>query len=195
MTAFDVRSGITGYCAPYDPASVKLLTKGRIRLTASKTRSAGLMGPQIDGPCSIAVEVSGRLHALHPLAVFAVWLYDDATANELDLIEATWWGDPNSPYLYHLTEYEKGEKVQNARIYGRSFDRHRITCEIREGKAVVRLFGWQFDKWLDLGAFSSPFRPGQLRIGLWTHQGINDALGPCSVMLEKVDVSPASVIQ
>jgi hypothetical protein len=153
MPQLTPRTGPSGPANLYDPAGVKIMTGGRIRLTASKTRSAGLLGPQIDGPCSIAVEVSGRLHALHPLAVFAVWLYDDATANELDLIEGTWWGDPNSPYLYHLSEFVKGEKVQNARGYARSFDRHRITCDVIGGAApreVIRVYGWQFDHWHEI---------------------------------------------
>lgn len=189
------RMGPSGLAVPYDPAGVKMLSGGRTRLTASKTRSAGLLGPWIGGPCRIEVEVSGRLHALHPLAVFAVWLYDDATANELDLVEAAWWGDPNKPWLYHMKEYEAGKEIAYKRDYARSFDRHRIVCEIAGGRAVIRIFGLQFDKWIEICSLNASFRPGQLRIGLWTHQGIKDALGPCSVVLEKVDVSPVNVTQ
>lgn len=188
------RSGPSGKAVPYDPAGVKLMASGRVRLTATKTRSAGLLGPQIDGPCMIEVVTTGRFCALHPLSVFAVWLYDDATANELDIIEATWWGDPNSATLYHQTEYAAGSKVREHHASARSFDRHKITCEVTaDGRAVCRVFGWQFDHWHEIGRFSAPFQPGQLRIGLWTHQGIKDALGPCSIVLERVDIRASSL--
>lgn len=191
VTTLTPRTGPSGKAVPYDPAGVKLMANGRTRLTATKTRSAGLLGPRIDGPCMIEVVTTGRLCALHPLAVFAIWLYDDDTKDELDIIEATWWGDPNSPNLYHQTEYLAGDKVREHHASARSFDRHKFTCEVtKDGRAVCRVFGWQFDKWLDIMAFSAPFKPGQLRIGLWTHQGIKDALGPCSVVLERVAVTP-----
>lgn len=190
---FDIRSGVTGYCAPYDPAGVKLMANGRIRLTATKTRSAGLLGPQIDWPCMIEVETSGRLCALHPLAVFAIWTWNDDTRDEIDIIEATWWHDPNKDTLYHWKHWPGGKDGLENHATARSYSRHRFTCEISGGMARCVAYGWQFDHWHEIGRFSAPFQPGQLRIALWTHAGIKDALGPCSVVLERVDIRAASV--
>jgi hypothetical protein len=186
------RTGVTGYCAPYDPAGVKKLAGDRIRLTATKTRSAGLLGPFIKEPCRVTVEVTGALHALHPLAVFAVWTYDDSTKNEVDLIEATRWGDRNNPYLYYLTSYAAGVKDGQVKFLGRAFNRHKIVSEFGvDGKQTTRVYGWwQGREWKEVASYTSHWWPGQLRIALWTHQEIEDALGPCSVVVERVDVSP-----
>lgn len=203
MTDFAIRSGVTGYCTTYDPIGVEELTKGRIRLTATKTRSAGLMGPIIEKPCRIEVEVTGALHALHPLAVFAVWTFDDATENELDLVETTRWGagiggDRNNPNLYYLTSYEGGTKVKQASFPSRAFNRHKIVADLRaDGTASVWIYGWWSgnpkEPWKEVAQFSAKWKPGQLRIALWTHLGIKGALGPCSVVLERVDIRAAIV--
>jgi len=205
-TELTTRTGITGYCTPYAPESVKTLAGGRIRLTATKTRSAGLMGPWIEKPCTIEVEVTGKLHALHPLAVFAVWTYDDASKNELDLIEATRWGadigpgigDQNNPKLYKLTSWSgNGTSSVDTRVNyfdARAYTRHKVVAVLgADGFATVRVYGWwQGKQWHEIAWLHAPWYPGQLRIALWTHQGIKDALGPCDVTLERVDVLPST---
>ena len=191
------RTGITGYCTPYEAQGVAYLTKGRVRLTASKTRSAGLMGPQITGPCRIECEVSGNLHALHPSAVFAIWTYDDATRNELDLIEATRWGDRNQPNLYWLTNYRAEVLGVRTQFSGRAFDRHKIIAELGEdGYASVRVYGWWGEQgWKEVGWIHAPYWPGQLRVALWTPAGISGTLGACSVVLESCKIVAADAAQ
>lgn len=196
-TMWTTRTGITGYCTPYDAKGVTYLRGGRIRLTAGKTWSAGLMGPQITGPCRIEVETTGEYHKLHPSAVFAVWLYDDATRNELDLIEATRWGDRNQPNGYWLTNYRAGNLGVRTQFSGRAFNRHRIVAELgADGYASVRVYGWWGEQgWKEVGWMHCEYWPGQLRIALWTPAGISDALGDCSVVLDKCTVLAADAAQ
>lgn len=191
------RAGPSGKAVPYVASAVTTMTRGRFRLNASKTRSAGLLGPWIGGPCIIEVEVRGRLHGLHPFAVFAVWLYDDATANELDIIETTRWGDGNSEFLYYFTEFEGGVVLKREKFVGRGFDRHKFVCKVTPTGYELIAYGWWTvegrAEWKPVGYMRGKFRPGQLRIGLWTPQGmVTDALGTCSVVVDKVDVVPVA---
>jgi hypothetical protein len=200
---FTTRTGITGYCTPYDAQGVKMLSGGRIRLTATKTRSAGLMGPQIDVPCRIECEVTGKLHALHPLAVFSVWIYDDVTRNELDLVETARWGaaigpgigDQNNPKLYKLTSWlGRGVGSEETHVNwfdARAYTRHKIVAELgADGWATVRVYGWwQGDRWNEIAWLHAPWYPGQLRVALWTFPGIADALGECTVTVDRVTVT------
>lgn len=187
------RTGETGYCTPYATEGVKTLAGGRIRLTATKTRSAGLLGPFIGHPCRVEIETTGRYDALHPSAVFAVWIYDDATKHELDLIEATRWGDRNQPDGYWLTNYEAEVMDRREAHPAKAFVRHKIVAELgADGYATVRIYGWWGEHgWKETAWLHCRWWPGQLRVALWTPPGIADALGDCTVTLDKCTVVAA----
>lgn len=106
---FTPRAGVTGYCKEYDPAGVRQMSGGKIRLTASPAKSAGIMGPVL-GLGDYVFMFQGRPDQMDPSMVFSIWLYDDATKDEIDVLEFTRWGDQNQPGNLHIGGYYRGKR-------------------------------------------------------------------------------------
>lgn len=208
---FQTRVGAVNYAYSYDSRGVKRLAKGPIRLSVVRCKdlaegycSAGLLGPQ-EALGTYTIMVRGRLDSLDPNVVFAIWFYNDANANELDLLETTRWGDVNSPDLYYCTEFRAGVKKNQVKFAGRAFDLHKIVCTLTDKSFSIRIFGVRPNGEEKEVAFFSGGRGdvptfGQLRMALWvpkqtgfTYSRIG-ARGKMEVTVESVDFVPSTTI-
>lgn len=128
---------------PWNPLGVSKLSGERMRLAITqlggKWYSAGVTGPELKVGDEITIEVVGRLDAMDPRAVFAIWTYRDQDKYEVDILEATRWGDPNTSTHFRIGHWDWTLTNPN-QIWGtlpaRAYLRNRIV--ITRGTATVR---------------------------------------------------------
>lgn len=202
---FVTRTGITGYCHPYDARGVTRLKNGKIRLRIVKCDdleggycSAGLFGPQ-EQYGTYVVYTTGRFDGTDPAAVFAIWFYHDPTKNEADVIECTRWSDPNQPNVYWQTFYKNEVKLGHGKFSGRGYDRHKFVCTLTPMTFTVTTYGIMPDGTeMELGYLTGSREGlplGNLRIALWlpktgfTYSRV-PARGTLEVTIDKVEFTP-----
>lgn len=203
--SFTVRSGEVGYALSYSEDGVVQMAKNRVRLLMTKPdgsyRSAGLLGPVL-GRGTYEFDVSARLSSLDPAAVFAIWLYNDATKDELDVVEATRWGDLNQPNTFWFTLWRKEVKGEASVFPARAFRRYRFVLVWLEKSVSVKAYGlWEDGSQKEIGFLHSstniPPDFGQVRIALWIpKKGLSfpaDAVarGPMYVTLDGFKFTPS----
>ena len=148
----------------YHPDRVKFVD-GWTRFTLnSNKQSGGVMGPIVE-PGVYTFDIRGRLDNHDPAVVFAIYTYDEATKDELDILEATRWGDPNQPHIYWQGEFVAGMRpVELLSRPARAFAMHRATFHVpptglgRWSDAVihgVRLDYWQLDYWQTVAYYTA----------------------------------------
>lgn len=182
---FEPRFGSTGYCKPYNTAGVKQMAGGKVRLSLVRGAdgdycSAGVLGPTL-GDGTYVWQTIGRVDAMDPAAVFAIWLYDDVTENEIDVVEWTRWGDLNQPGNMHIQGYfgrsHEGSPtplLPSVRFAPcRAFDLYRYRMIVAPTEFSVRIEGaWLENGWHVIQTATIPRHPGMeqmgnVRIGLW----------------------------
>jgi hypothetical protein len=202
---FTARSGLTGYCKEYDPAGVRQMTGGKIKLTMTPTKSAGIMGPTL-GYGDYVFTFSGRPDQMDPSAVFSIWLYDDATKDEIDVFEFSRWGDQNQPGNLHIGGYYRGKRegLATPLLFApcRAFNSWYATLHVSRGGVSIIVYGkWTHDgksEWKIVGSWGSTipkdFVVGQVRAAMWVpptglkYTGSWDR-GPMSMTLDTMIVS------
>jgi len=211
---FEARSGVTGYCKPYNPAGVKAMAGGKVRLSLVRGAdgdycSAGVLGPAL-GDGTYMWQTTGRVDAMDPAAVFAIWLYDDATENEIDVVEWTRWGDLNQPGNMHIQAYfgRPGGRptpvLPTVRFAPcRAFDLYRYRLIVAPTEFLVQIEGsWLENGWNVIQTATIPrldmLRMGNVRIGLWLPPtGFRHtraaARGPLSIDVFGFDFKPLQV--
>lgn len=200
--SFQVREGKQGEPI-YNPAGAVQVSAGRIRLFLTKVdgffQSSAVMLPRL-GYGFYDLYVTGRLDGMDPSAVFAFWLHDEATLNEIDIVEATRWSDGNNPNLYYTSVWhgptEQTLQEQHAEV-GRGIFNYRFVLDYRPDACDIAGYGLQGERWVPLFSYRLPsMEYGSPRIALWCpSHGIlyynkNEARGAYSVLLEKFSFTP-----
>ena len=194
--AFQVREGpwVDGL-APWNPLGAKQMAGGKVRLTLTRAadgswRSVGLSGPEILPGKVYTFEVLRRLDQMDPKAVFAAWGHNDINQDEADFVEASRWGDLNSPQVYWGGWFDKGARIEPQTAFpGRAFARHRFTVTTSGGRILTVIEGWWSlnGVWKEVARFSSPFMAGMVwRFAMWLY-----ATGP--LFTDATDRGPLSV--
>lgn len=203
-TLFEVREGPwVSDKAPWNPAGAKQMYGGKVRLTLTRAtdgswRSVGLSGPVLEPGKVYSLTFERRIDQMDPAAVFAIWGHNDLNQDEVDMLEATRWGDQNNPSLYHGGWFDKGNRVEEPTMFpGRAFAKHRVTITTSGGQVKTVIEGWWATNgvWKEVARFTAPWMDGMIfRIAMWLYTRgpfYTDATdrGPLSV-----DVSAFSVV-
>jgi hypothetical protein len=161
-----------------------------------------LLGPQAtEGLWEFIVRC--RLGALDPNVVFSLWFHNE-NGMELDVFEASYWGDPNAPMNLSSTCFNEGAVVRNKLFYSaQGFNRFKFVCRLLPDQYQLLAYGDQSannaGNWIPLMTGfngSLPGHIGQLRAGLYIPKTgfyyAQDALarGPLSAVIESVTHTP-----
>lgn len=177
------RVGVTGYCLDYKPELVNITNY--VRLQSSRTGSAGVMGPMMQNG-TYEFNTYGRYDVLDPAVVFSIWFYNDATKDEIDIVEYSRWRDPNNPNGYHIKVWKNEVELTNLVGVDRCFYHHKIVCVVDKEGVDAFVYGNQFGKWMKLlQCLRAPrLDYGQLRMAVWTPKagytystGVSTAIG------------------
>lgn len=171
----------------YDAAGVSTLSKGfRFDLAKTKTvrpdasRSircgARLTCAKPLGYGTYVFEVAGPLWATDPRFNVAIWMHDWKSRQEISILEATRWGDPNNPLLYYTTWHWDDSRADGRGFPARAFSYHRITAVIAQ-KAISVVIEGRYDrdrgdgrKWMVVAerSFAGEFTSEMVvKVGAW----------------------------
>lgn len=170
---WEVRTGDGGEMMYADPNVVKL-SDGRIKLSIPPDgTSAGIVTTTALGFGTYEHLIRGRLDALHPHAIFSIWMHDDRPDRppgvpfEFDA-EYGCWADQNRDKCLLLS----APGMEPVKLPLRCFERHRISLIYKPDGVGVRCEGWWElnQKWMEYGSFWKPCTPVpglRTKVALW----------------------------
>lgn len=173
-----------GVGSPWDAAGISRYTDNRpappgftnrrISINAENA-SAGVKLVWKAAPARYTVYLEGPLYTLDPVAVAAVWLYDD-TAGRQGGLELDWefssWGDTHSPFRHTVGYFDRLAAGTKTQIPTTTAVFHKVQLEQGPNHSAVRVWDWRDSdaRWVEVAAvwYNVPSSPGAtLRIGLW----------------------------
>jgi hypothetical protein len=170
-----VRDG-SGFVAgdPWSSSGVTVYNRSGRQLVGLNAAQASA-GIQLLSPLgwgTYTVEVEGRLDALDPMFVAAVWLYNhdsDRGGSEIDF-EVNLGGNPANPQRARLGMFDRAVQVGYREFPISAATRHRIMLHQTAGFASLLFEAWDGSRWIGGGHtdYMRKIHEGStLRIGLW----------------------------